>query len=269
MGVHAKNLVGQRFGRLLVIERDAIKTHHAKWICKCDCGEVKSVFSMSLIRGDTLSCGCLGKELVELGTNRKHGLSKTGSYNSWNTMRQRCLDPKNVSYHYYGGRGIKICPRWLKFENFYADMGDRPEGMSLDRIDVNGDYCLENCRWATLEQQANNKRKTVLLSSFGETKTASQWSKTSGIKAETIKNRLASGMDTIDAITTPKYASTVKLIELHGESMSLAEWAKRYGLTETTIRWRLKRGYSLLDAITTPSQQGKRTDLFTPISSNS
>jgi len=152
----AENLSGRRFGRLTVLNRlVSDKSYHARWFCLCDCGRHATVLASSLKTGHTLSCGCFKKEKA-----LKHGQYKSLTYNSWDAMVQRCTNPNHRYYPDYGGRDIKVCREWLNsFANFYTDMGDRPDKRhTLDRIKVNKAYYKENCRWASLEVQANNKR---------------------------------------------------------------------------------------------------------------
>lgn len=132
------------------------------WLCRCDCGNEKEIYLGNLKSGKSQSCGCLRIELqIELNTT--HGMSDTLIYLSWKNMMHRCYDSNMNSYHNYGGRGIKVCERWHKFENFYLDMGDRPINKSLDRINNDGNYSPENCRWATSVQQAYNRRTNKLV----------------------------------------------------------------------------------------------------------
>lgn len=155
------DLQGKRFGKLLVIER-ASKTGDfpIKWLCKCDCGSQKQVISANLTNATTKSCGCLRSEMSSKRF-KTHGMTRTRTYRIWSQMKTRCLNSQQDHYRHYGGRGIKICERWMKFENFLDDMGIAPKGMSLDRIDVNGDYEPKNCKWSTPKEQASNKRKVV------------------------------------------------------------------------------------------------------------
>ena len=127
------------------------------------------------------------------GSFKVHGMTKTGTYNSWAAMKRRCLYQKHEHFDCYGGRGIKVCDRWLMFENFLADMGTRPEGCTLERIDPNGDYCPENCRWATQTEQCRNRRNNRKITLNGETLTLAEWSKRSGVEASKIFYRLKAG----------------------------------------------------------------------------
>jgi hypothetical protein len=154
------DITGVRFGRLVAQRLSAMVGGRAHWICQCDCGTERIVGVAWLRSGNTMSCGSCSK----LGNQRakKHGYSPKGqrtlTYNSWQAMKKRCFDPKTNGYRYWGGRGITICERWMQFENFLADMGERPEGTTLDRVDVNGNYESSNCRWATpIEQRANRQ----------------------------------------------------------------------------------------------------------------
>lgn len=153
---------GSVVGRLTVIKIvDKAKNGSNIWLCQCCCGNTKEVISSSLNSGLVQSCGCLYNE-VSGKQATSHGKTGTKEYIAWTAMKQRCYYEKHDFYANYGGRGIQVCNRWLEsFENFYEDMGEAPDGMSLDRVDVDSDYCKENCRWATNSVQGyNTKIKT-------------------------------------------------------------------------------------------------------------
>lgn len=153
---------GLRFGRLVVVERrDNTQNNMARWLCRCDCGKQTVVISASLQHGHTQSCGCLNRESL-VTVNSTHKRSRTPIYRVWATMLQRCNNPKNANYKYYGGRNIKVCSRWLIFENFLKDMGERPKGTSIDRINNNGNYEPGNCRWSNASKQMKNRRPNWL-----------------------------------------------------------------------------------------------------------
>lgn len=132
--------------------------------------------------------------------NFKHGLRSTSTYNRWNAMKQRCLNPNNASYHRYGGRGISVCERWLKFENFFQDMGIAPDGMMIERIDNSKGYSPENCRWATFVDQCRNRRSNRLITAFGKTMMLSEWAEHFRIPMKNLWYRLNSGWDVEDAL---------------------------------------------------------------------
>lgn len=135
---------------------------------------------------------------------KTHGLRDVPEYGVWAGMRNRCLNPKVRCYPRYGGRGIKVCERWAKFENFYLDMGPRPLGTSLDRIDVDGDYSPQNCKWATQKEQQNNKRNNRLLTLNGKTQNSTQWAHEVGLPRHVIKQRIKLGWTDCEILTTPK-----------------------------------------------------------------
>jgi hypothetical protein len=154
------DLTGKKFNRLTIIGLSHQKGNFY-WDARCDCGKFLKVNGGNLKNGHSKSCGCLNKEKVT-ARRTKHNLSGTRIYKIWTSMISRCNQPKDYHYKWYGSRGISVCSRWLhSFENFYEDMGERPEGRSLDRINNDGDYSPDNCRWSTYKEQANNTRKSA------------------------------------------------------------------------------------------------------------
>ena len=153
------DLTGTRFERLVAISRSPNrgKSRAARWLCHCDCGAYIDVASANLVRGATKSCGCFMRDEAKKRFIT-HGMWRSRTYTSWDCMIQRCTNPKYPTWRYYGGRGIKVCDRWRNsFENFLADMKERPADRSIDRIDPDSNYEPSNCRWATATEQANNK----------------------------------------------------------------------------------------------------------------
>ena len=153
------NLVGQKFGRLTPVS-SYLASPNTMWVCKCVCGAVTDVYLSSLRSGKTQSCGCLHKEIIA-ERNRKYTTipdSTSRTYNIWRGMRSRCRNPRLRSYRWYGALGIEVCPRWESFANFYADMGEAPTGLTIDREDPEGNYEPGNCRWVTREQQRATQR---------------------------------------------------------------------------------------------------------------
>lgn len=177
-------------------------------------------------------------------------------YLSWGGMIARCTNPKATGYIYYGGRGIEVCERWFKFENFLKDMGDRPEGMTLDRFpDKNGNYEPGNCRWATMEEQNLNKGNNVLLTHEKETMTIAQWAKRVGISARTLRDRIkVYGWSVDRALLEP--AEGKVMVTYDGKTLDFTQWAKLTGIPRGTLRQRiLIRGWPVQKALNTPVKE--------------
>lgn len=185
MSRQPKNRLHQRFGRLVVVDSIYVRGLGTGWKCLCDCGEEIYASGSNLDTGNTQSCGCLDRE-----RRITHGKTKSRVYVIWKAMRRRCQNPKAFEFKNYGGRGITVCERWQTFENFFADMGDPPDGYSIERNDNDGNYEPSNCRWASYKEQLNNTRSNRFLEAFGKRQTLTQWSEELNIPATTIRNRL-------------------------------------------------------------------------------
>lgn len=190
-----KNLIGNRYGRLTVKEFSHMNKKHSYWLCVCDCGNTHIVRSDCLKNGYVQSCGCLNKE----PRNVTHGQTKTKLYHVWASMKNRCLNDNDANFRHYGGRGIKVCDDWLKFEPFrnWALSHGYEEGLSIDRIDVNGNYESSNCRWVTRDIQAKNRRPRtmdILIEYNGVTKNLREVAKECGIKYATLYYRYKRGL---------------------------------------------------------------------------
>jgi hypothetical protein len=198
-----KNLLGLKFGRHTVIEyAGKTKKGTTTWKCLCACGKSTIVKADVLKRGSSMSCGCLAIDNLKI-RSIKHGHRYSAEYSTWNSMKSRCLNKNHKSYNSYGGRGITICNEWINsFESFLSDMGNRPSKRhSLERIDNNKGYSKDNCIWATGKSQANNKRSNRLISHNGKTQTLNAWSEETGIRPDTISQRLKLGWPINEALT--------------------------------------------------------------------
>ena len=203
------DLTGQRFGRLIVTERAESLTSpcgskRARWICQCDCGNTVIVAAKELMRGDTKSCGCLQRDrTAEVSTT--HGMKKTKIYHVWIDMKQRCLNPNNYRYSDWGGRGITVCNEWHEFEPFrdWALAHGYQDGLTIDRIDNNGPYSPDNCRWITAQAQQFNKRCNIVLTHNEKTQTLTEWAHEVNISPSTLSARLRAGWSLDRALTEP------------------------------------------------------------------
>jgi|SRR6185369_7464456 len=186
------NVAGKRFGRLTALREDR-QMDRTAWLCICDCGTECVRTTKTLRNGMTKSCGCFQIETVKRVTT-KHGRTNSKLYGVWKAMRGRCRTKTDQNYRHYGGRGIKICERWNTFENFRNDMGDPEAGLTLDRIDVNGNYEPSNCRWVTMKEQTRNKRNSLLLTFNGKTQIIPDWAKELNLVASTLYARASRGL---------------------------------------------------------------------------
>lgn len=248
------DLSGQRFNRWLVVRRSD-RTRH--WVCSCDCGTVRDVFVGNLRQGYSQSCGCLKDERTRI-RNRTHGLSASREYKIWAGMKKRCYDPSCKSFEDYGKRGIAVCARWQgSFENFYADMGPRPSRRhSIERVNNDGPYSPDNCRWATQREQVNNTRRNHFIEWNGERLTLAQWAERAGIRPHALLHRLDRGWPLEQALRTGQLTDTTRrfhsTLTMSGETRCIAEWARITGIPDGTIRARIRGGWPVVDALTRP-----------------
>lgn len=203
LGRPVKDRAGIRYGRLTAIKQAASDGPNARWLCRCECGKYHTVYGHHLESQQVLSCGCGPKGR----RNESHGLTDTRVYRVWKQMRQRCENPKAEGYENYGGRGIRVSDEWHSFNTFFDDMGHPPEGTTIDRIKVDGNYCKENCKWSTWTEQHRNRRDNHLISAFGETKCLTEWAQEKGLPVSTLKNRIyRARMSPEKALSAPLYA---------------------------------------------------------------
>lgn len=199
------DLTGKKYGRLTVIERTQNKGKETMWICLCDCGNKIVVQGNNLKSGHSKSCGCYNSEATA-NRNYKHGKRHTRLYTIWSGMRRRCYEVTNPKYKDYGGRGIVVCEEWKDdFNNFYlwSMSHGYKDNLTIDRIDVNGNYEPSNCRWATNKEQANNRRSNKLYSYKGKTQNISQWANEFKIPYHKLHERLKKGWNIDKALNTP------------------------------------------------------------------
>jgi len=216
MGVF-NNLVGETYGRLTVIKRVGTKYRSPLWECICSCGNTMFTVTTHLKSGNTFSCGCSrlnNKFRYRHGQagSKNNGNRPSSEYKAWTGLIKRCTNHKDKKYNIYGGRGISVCDRWLySFENFYADMKAKPDKQySLDRIDVNGNYEPNNCRWATLQEQAKNKRNNVFYEHDGVRQTIGDWARELHTYPSNINRFFKRGHSFVDVYNYYKYGIKVK-----------------------------------------------------------
>lgn len=198
-----KDLSGLKSGRLVAIRYEYTRNKKAYWLCLCDCGKSKIVVGTSITNGHVKSCGCLKKEMLA-EKNFKHGFCGTGLYQCWQDMKKRCYDKNRAQYKDWGGRGISVCEDWLSFENFkiWAVKNGYQPGLTIERVDNNGNYSPENCKFIRKQDQNSNRRNTVVISFDGKNMNIEQWAKYLGLKRGTFDSRLKRGWSIEKAITT-------------------------------------------------------------------
>lgn len=198
------DLTGHRFGNLIVIERvENDKNGMPRWKCLCDCGKTVIKYGHTLRNGTTTSCGCKTNDNIS-NSKKTHGLSKHPLHSVWANMKDRCLNKNNHAYSCYGGRGITICDEWMDFVTFFnwAIKNGYQSGLSIDRIDVNGNYCPDNCRWATDKEQANNQRNNHIIEYNGQKHNVKQWAEIFGVTYNSIYDKLRKGLSAEEIFCT-------------------------------------------------------------------
>lgn len=190
------DMTNKRFGRLVVIKADKRNKHgELYWLCKCDCGNVKSIKGSKLRNGWTQSCGCLQKEWVSEHFS-SHRMSNSSLYKIWGNMKTRCYSPKNNRFYCYGGRGIKVCDEWLDFNNFaeWAFANGYEEGLSIERKNINRNYEPDNCCWIPLKNQTQNRSNTVWITYHNQTMCMAEFARKMNVSVNVIRNRIKKGM---------------------------------------------------------------------------
>ena len=254
-GPHMKqDRLGQRYGKLTVVDVIRGRGFGTRWVCSCDCGGQVIASGGNLESGNTQSCGC---------SRRTHGLTGSRIYGAWKGMMSRCYRETTNGWEHYGGRGIVVCDRWHRFENFFDDMGHPPKGHSLDRINVNKNYEPDNCRWATYKVQLNNRRNCVYVTAFGRTQTMTQWAEEFGISGRTLHNRIKrSGIDPELALQQGKHdplrvkrgeysdRPNNRIVAAFGQKRTISSWARMFSVRVGTLREYIdKRGLAPEEAI--------------------
>ncbi len=197
------DLVGRHSGRWTVLKHDTVKNGKHYWVCRCFCGNECSVRGYLIYHGISQSCGCRAPEIARKQMTT-HGLTEHPNFSIWWHMIQRCHNPKDTSFFKYGAKGIRVCLRWRHdLRAFISDMGNRPKGLTLDRIDGTKGYTPKNCRWATYKEQNRNRKDNRLITCRGQIKTMAEWADISTVKYGTIKQRLNHGWSPEDALFQP------------------------------------------------------------------
>lgn len=232
----SKDIAGQRFGRLVAVYPiPGSREHPRKWFCQCDCGATSSVLTRDLLDGNTTSCGCYIREL-HASRLRTHGLAGTSTYITWSGMLGRCSNPQSDRYVYYGGRGIKVCERWHRFDLFLQDMGERPsKAHSLDRIDNNGDYEPGNCRWASKRTQSRNRRSNVVVEYQGLSMCLMDWAERLGMDFQTLRQRIQRYNWPIEKAFNAPIRPREHIVTSGDKSLTLREWSSITGIGENVL----------------------------------
>lgn len=257
------DLAGKEFGKLTVLEYAYTKNCKAYWKCLCDCGKICIVPAGTLLNGTAKSCGCNRKEAMRKVAT-KHGLRDTRLYSIWCNMKDRCYNQNNPQYKWYGGKDtpIEICSEWLHdFKTFYdwAMTNGYKDDLTIDRINFNGNYSPDNCRFVTIQEQQNNKSNNHLLTYNGKTMNITQWAQELGLPRGVIKDRLRGGWSVEKALTTPPKQWAPATLTWNGETHNYAEWSRITGIPADTILKRAKKGMSPEEILTKPVGRGLYT----------
>lgn len=242
--------VGDSFGRLTVlVASSGIKNRAHMALFRCDCGAEKEIAKSNVFLGKSKSCGCLSKEVTG-DRARTHGMSKTKEYQTWSRMWSRCINPIVDRYPRYGGRGIKVCDRWKKFELFYEDMGPIPSpSHSIGRIDNDGNYEPSNCRWETPEQQCSNTSVTRIVEWKSEKKTIRQWSIETGITYSRLAQRLAAGLPAEKVFDDSPDSLALRKITVDGVTKLTTEWMRDANIPISSFYYWQRKGLSKEDIV--------------------
>lgn len=261
MGTAVKDMTGKRYGRLFVLRQEKIEgSRNAMWLVRCDCGTEKVISGNSMRCGGVVSCGCQRRQ-NQIEACTKHGHTAGGfspEYSCWSGIIQRCTNPKSRSYSRYGARGITVCKRWKKFDNFLEDMGERPSpNHTIERIDNNEGYKKSNCRWATRQEQMRNISTNRMVTYNGETKCVGEWAQITGINSSTLHSRIFNKNWPIAKAMTHPVANQKRMLTFRGQTKQLSEWIAELKLPRKAVEHRINRGWSAEKALTTPIRARK------------
>ena len=256
------DLANQVFGKLTVIKKvGSDKWKSTLWLCECVCGNTTIVISSSLRSGNTKSCGCFRRELLSQ-RNTTHGYSKNKKskiYRAWCQMFTRCNNINIPGYKNYGGRGIKICKQWSKFENFLKDMGEPPtKDHMLERIDNNRGYSKKNCKWGTRKEQNRNKRNIIMITFGGKTQCLKDWASELKINYYTLINRINRYNWSIEKAFSSPPRKSITHLTFNGKTQRIIDWANELKLEPSILSKRLKNGWGVKRALTTPVKRRKK-----------
>lgn len=249
MNARTIDMKGKRYSSLTAMRASGkAASGDIKWLFKCDCGNEFVANGYYARSGKITTCPSCAAERTRRASV-KHGMSETVEFSTWTDIQTRCYNQNTKAFPDYGGRGVRVCDRWLSsFENFLLDMGTRPSaGHSIERNDVNGNYEPDNCRWATKAEQARNKRNTRFVEINGVTKRLQDWADQTGLAASAIHLRLKSGVVGADLLSPSKRDGS---IELHGVTDTYSGWSKKTGIKISTIAMRIHYGWSIEKALT-------------------